>query len=84
LSFALKAIVMIIMRFNALTLVWLGTFILPLVTLAEPAPDADFSYTVSDGKATITGYSGPGGDLVIPSTLGGYPVETIRFNQCFY
>ena len=36
-----------------------------------------YAYTVSDGKATITGYSGVGGDITIPSTLGGYPVKAI-------
>ncbi|NLA26490.1 MAG: leucine-rich repeat domain-containing protein, partial [Firmicutes bacterium] len=36
------------------------------------------------GGVSITGYSGGGGDLVIPSTLGGKPVLEIgspRYNQ---
>ena len=37
-----------------------------------------FTYTISGGKATITGYSSVGPkDVIIPATLGGYPVEVI-------
>ena len=32
--------------------------------------EGDFTYTVTDGKATITGYTGPGGDVVIPNLDG--------------
>jgi uncharacterized protein YjdB/alpha-tubulin suppressor-like RCC1 family protein len=35
----------------------------------------DYTYTITEsGKAEITGYTGSGGDITIPSTLGGYPV----------
>ena len=37
----------------------------------------DFRYTVYNGEATITGYSGSGGEVVIPSKLGGYAVTNI-------
>jgi hypothetical protein len=37
----------------------------------------DYTYTVSDGNATITGYTGAGGAIAIPYTLGGYPVLVI-------
>ena len=37
----------------------------------------NFSYVVSDGKVTITGFSGSSDELTIPSTLGGYPVTEI-------
>jgi hypothetical protein len=37
----------------------------------------EYTYTVTDGKATITGYIGPGGAAKIPSTLGGFPVTSI-------
>lgn len=33
-----------------------------------------YTYTVSDGKAYIFEYEGSGGDIVVPRTLGGYPV----------
>jgi len=41
-----------------------------------PIPE-DYSYTVSSGAATITGYTGAGGVITIPSTLGGYPTVYI-------
>ena len=43
----------------------------------------NFSFTVSGGKATITDYTGSGGDITIPSTLGGYPVTGIG-GEAFY
>lgn len=39
--------------------------------------DGDYAYSVSGGHATITGYTGPGGVIVIPSTLGGFVTGTI-------
>ena len=39
--------------------------------------DGDYTYTVSGGNATITGYTGAGGPISIPATLGGYPVVAI-------
>ncbi len=64
-------------------------------TVAAPIVNSDgsvttpegFTYTVSDGEATITDFDRSiGGDLVIPSTLGGYPVVRIgryAFEQCY-
>lgn len=52
----------------------------------EPLNDATYSlkYTVSDGKATITGYDGTAsGDLVIPDTIGGYSVIGVG-SEAFY
>ncbi len=43
-------------------------------------PACDYEYRISDGEAIITKYLGDGGDLVIPSTLGGYPVVGIDSN----
>ncbi len=37
----------------------------------------DFEYTVENGEATITKYTGAGGDVTIPSELGGYPFTAI-------
>jgi uncharacterized repeat protein (TIGR02543 family) len=46
--------------------------------------DGDYEYRVSeDGKATITGYTGIGGDVAIPGTLGGYAVTAIG-DKAFY
>jgi len=37
----------------------------------------DFQCSISNGYATITGYSGSDMSITIPSTLGGYPVTNI-------
>jgi len=39
--------------------------------------EGDYTYTVTDNKATITKYSGSATTLEIPSTLGGYDVVSI-------
>ena len=41
--------------------------------------EGDYEYSVEDGVATIANYKGAGGDITIPSTLGGYPVAAIGF-----
>ena len=44
---------------------------------ATAAADGSYTYTVENGKATMTGYTGPGGAVAVPATLGGCPVTTI-------
>ena len=47
---------------------------------ADAATEGAYTYTVTDGKATITAVSNDlylNGDVVVPSTLGGYPVTAI-------
>ncbi len=45
---------------------------------AEAATEGDFTYTVSGEKATITAFNKKAtGEVVIPDTLGGYPVTAI-------
>src|SRR5687767_8739555 len=44
---------------------------------------AQFSYTTNNGTITITGYTGPGGAVVIPATINGRPVTRIG-DQAFY
>ena len=41
------------------------------------APVQDFTYTTNHGAITITGYTGSGGDVVIPSAIDGLPVAGI-------
>ena len=41
---------------------------------------AQFQYTVDDTGATVTGYTGQGGTVEIPSVLGGKPVVAIGNN----
>ncbi len=51
---------------------------------ASAASEADLSYTVADGKVTITGcVESASGELVIPDTIEGYPVTVIG-TQAFY
>ena len=44
---------------------------------SEELTEGDYTYTVSDGCATITSYSGTEEDVVTPAELGGYPVTKI-------
>ena len=48
-------------------------------TVAAPitSQDGDYTYTVTNSQAQITGYTGAGGAVTIPSTLGGAPVTSI-------
>ena len=43
----------------------------------------DYTYYVSNSKATIVDYNGDGGDITIPTTLGGYIVKNIG-TKAFY
>ena len=52
-------------------------------TFADVAEENGYTYTVSDGKAYIFEYEGSGGDIVVPRTLGGYPVCGIG-GRAFY
>lgn len=56
--------------------------LLRTIVIAETA--GDYTYTVTDGQATITDFSQTGGDLVIPATLGGYPVVAIADRAFWY
>ena len=53
---------------------------------AEAATEGDFTYSVSGGKATITAFNKEAtGEVVIPDTIGGYPVTVISgraFENC--
>lgn len=44
----------------------------PAISLADSA--GDWLYSTSTAGATVTGYSGPGGQVAIPDTLGGLSV----------
>jgi hypothetical protein len=49
-----------------------------LLLLTLPAAlQAQFTYTTNNGAITITGYTGPGGDVTIPDTIDGLPVTSI-------
>jgi len=70
------------------------SFILAVATLALSAPvttmaadrmvSGDFTYTVTDGKATVVDYSSYGNrNVIIPPNLGGYPVTAIGSSAFF-
>ena len=50
----------------------------------QAAQDGDYTYTVTAGDAQITGYTGSGGVVTIPSTLGGAPVTSIGDNAFYH
>lgn len=43
----------------------------------EEKVEGDYTYTVTNGCATITAYAGTETNIVTPTTLGGYPVTEI-------
>lgn len=59
--------------------------LLPAAAFAAPAPESDFEYGASNGRAIIRKYKGAGGTIEIPATLGGDPVTGIKmqaFIEC--
>lgn len=59
--------------------------LLPAAAFAASAPESDFEYGASNGRAIIRKYKGAGGTGEIPATLGGYPVTGIKmqaFIEC--
>jgi hypothetical protein len=62
------------------TIAWL----LPLLLGGMAAEvRAQFNFTTNNGTLTITQYTGPGGDVIIPDMLGGLPVSAIG-SQAFF
>ena len=54
---------------------------LPLTAVdAFAETDGDYTYTVTNGEATVTGYLGADTAVTVPSTLGGCPVTSIGNN----
>ncbi len=48
------------------------------LTLTADAQFGDFTYTTANGAVTITGYTGAGGAVEIPTTISGLPVTVLR------
>ncbi|SPF49071.1 exported hypothetical protein [Candidatus Desulfosporosinus infrequens] len=71
--------------FTFMVCIMMMTMLLCCSTQALADQSGDFAYTVTDGAAQITGYTGAGGAVTIPSTLGGVPVTSIgpvAFKSC--
>ena len=59
--------------------------LLPMTAPARADSSGDWEYEIDGGKATITKYNGAGGEVTIPSALGGKPVTVIGdrvFSRC--
>ncbi len=54
------------------------------VMTASAAESNNFTYTVADSKATVTGYTGEGGAVTIPAVLDGNPVTAIGDNAFLF
>ena len=55
-------------------------FMKPLLLILLILPmlaQAQFTFTTNNGAITITGYTGAGGDIIIPNVINGYPVKNI-------
>ena len=65
----------------------LDTFFVVTLDTVSADQEGNYTYTVSNGAAIITKYTGAGGAITIPSTLGGYPTVVIgdnAFNACTF
>lgn len=56
--------------FRVVVTLWLS--VVPLLTMAT-----DYEYSTSNSTSTIERYTGPGGDVIIPDLLGGFPVAVV-------
>ncbi len=50
-----------------------------MLLFEQASTSGDYKYEKKDGKTVITGYIGAGGDITIPSKLGGSSVSVIGF-----
>ena len=54
--------------------------LLSLSVVGVSAAPEDFQYTVHEGAATVTAYTGSGGDVQMDETLGGVPVTAVVYS----
>jgi hypothetical protein len=73
-------------KFNTILIaIMMVTILLCISSQVKAAQDGDYTYSIIEGKAQINGYTGPGGDITIPSSLRGFPVTSIgdlAFQSC--
>ncbi|MGI9243422.1 MAG: leucine-rich repeat domain-containing protein, partial [Verrucomicrobiales bacterium] len=55
----------------------LGLLLLLILLPATTSLAQDFTYSIENDEVTITGYTGPGGNVEIPATIEGLPVTAI-------
>src|SRR4051812_113195 len=55
-----------------------------LLALSPSVLAFDYTYTTGNGQITITGYTGPGGAVTIPSSIDGFAVTIIGNNAFKY
>src|SRR5664279_2051520 len=55
----------------------IGSLWIAWLLLMPSVAQAQFSFTTNNNAITITGYTGPGGNVTIPDTTNGYAVTTI-------
>ena len=67
-------------KYNLIQICLLGVLLLALPAVVQ----AQFTFTTNNGTITITGYTGSGGAVVIPSTTNGYPIIGIGENAFAY
>src|SRR5690348_4894434 len=48
-----------------------------LLMLSSVSSPAQFLFVTNNAAITITGYTGAGGDVVVPDNINGYPVISI-------
>src|SRR5579859_4295935 len=48
-----------------------------LLVMVSPAKAQQFRWVTNNGTIVISGYVGPGGDVIIPATITGLPVTRI-------
>jgi hypothetical protein len=76
-----------VLKINKATTFLIGVMMMTILlcysSQVQAAQDEDYNYTVLNGQtkiatgSTTAGYTGAGGDVTIPNTLGGAPVTSI-------
>lgn len=64
------------LTFMLVLIICLSLPVLP-VFASEIFTEGDLEYTVNEGSITIIGYFGTDGEITIPSSIAGYPVNSI-------
>src|SRR5215471_9925413 len=70
------------MKYSIASRAWIALMGFLLLTVPGELK-AQFTFTTNNGAITITGYTGSGGNVVIPASINGYPVIAIG-NYAFY